>query len=71
MVPSRIKPVYNLAKLYMQTGNDHEALCIIDNYLAGELKKRTMASYEIELTLIELKRGIETVFKTKRGETNK
>lgn len=63
MVPSRIKPVYNLAKLYMQTGNDHEALCIIDKYLAGELKKRTMASYEIELTLIELKREIETVFK--------
>ena len=63
MVPSRIKPVYSLAKLYMQTGKEHEALCIIDNYLESEFKKRTIASYEIELDMIELKKEIETFIK--------
>jgi O-antigen ligase len=63
MVPSRIKPVYSLAKLYMQTGREHEALCIIENYLESEFKKRTIASYEIELNLIELKKEIETFIK--------
>lgn len=63
LLPSRIKPVYSLAKLYMQTGKEHEALCIIDNYLENEFKKRTIASYEIELNMIELKKEIETFIK--------
>jgi O-antigen polymerase len=63
MVPSRIKPVFSLVKLYMQTGKEHEALCIIDNYLESEFKKRTIASYEIELSMIELKKERETLLK--------
>jgi tetratricopeptide (TPR) repeat protein len=63
LVPTRIKPVYSLAKLYMQNGKENEALCVIENYLESEFKKRTIASYEIELDLIELKKEIETFIK--------
>lgn len=63
MIPSRIKPVYKLAKLYAQTGREEEALCEIDNYLGQAKIKRTLASYEIELELIELKNEIESFLK--------
>lgn len=63
LVPTRIKPVYSLAKLYMQTGKENEALCVIENYLESEFKKRTIASYEIELSMIELKKELETLIK--------
>jgi tetratricopeptide (TPR) repeat protein len=64
MVPSRIKPVYKLAELYVQTNRQQEALCIIEAYMESEHKKRTIASYEIELNLIELKKEIESFNKT-------
>ncbi len=55
MIPSRIKPVYKLALLYMFSNRNSKAMEIIEGYLNREKKKRTIASYEIELELIEIK----------------
>ncbi len=55
MIPSRIKPVYKLAILYMFSNQNGEAMDIIESYLNSEKKKRTIASYEIELELMDLK----------------
>lgn len=63
MVPSRIKPVYKLAQLYKQTNREQDALCEIESYLGQYKIKRTLASYEIELEMIELKKEIENYFK--------
>ena len=59
MVPSRIKPVRALAELYLQTGREKEAVRVIEVYLKRKVKKRTIASYEIELALTEMYKKIK------------
>lgn len=60
MVPSRVGPVSALARLYLNTGREQEACCLIEDYLRSKIKKQTIASYEIELTLIELNNKIKS-----------
>lgn len=58
MIPSRIKPVYKLAKLYLDAGRSGCALQVINHYLEMNTKKRTLASFELEYELIEMRKLI-------------
>ena len=63
MIPSRIKPVYKLAILYMFSNQNGEAMDIIESYLNSEKKKRTIVSYEIELELMDMKNELTELCK--------
>jgi O-antigen ligase len=62
MIPSRIKPIYKLATMYALNNNGCEAISAIDSYLNRKDKKRTIASYEIELKLIEIKNELLLIY---------
>jgi len=70
MVPSRTKPVYLLAQLYRQTGQEQDALCLLESYFETGNLKRTVVSYALELELVKLKKEIED-FLEMRGGTAK
>lgn len=58
MIPSRVMPVYKLAMLYLFKNENDKAMCIIEDYLERKNKKRTIASYEIELELKDIKKEL-------------
>lgn len=68
MVPSRTKPVWLLTWLYYQIGRDQDALCLLESYFETGNLKRTVASYALELELMELRKDIENHLKPKKEE---
>jgi O-antigen ligase len=60
LTPSKIRPVYALSLLYQQCGKLEKAIEVIESFLNRDYKKRTLATYTIELELIKQLKRLKT-----------